>query len=375
MDKISLYIGKKIFISFLIVLIVTTLLLMLLQSFKLLDLVINRGFSFVILLKFIIVTTPKVWVEVLPFTLLISAIFTWNNLIASQEITIIQGSGKNLLQIATPPIFIAVVVSIVCGFFALYVVPKAFISYLNLRGAISSSYNLKLIEPGKFVNINDSIAFYVRKITANNLQTIIISKRDPKNNDSIVYAENGYVNIKNNEVVLLLEKVNIIKNDSIQGTTFLKLDKYIFSLDTTQKEHGPPLISNKSATLFQLIRYKTLPIMKSLQNNIKSYQELAKDFHKELLKGIMALLLPFLFAVITAFFFTLTQYKRTNNFKHIVNSLIFCTLLKIFSVILINISILGTTVFIIVVLLIAALLIYKIAHPPSLKRLTRSIFF
>lgn len=375
MDKISLYIGKKIFTSFIIVLTVTTLLLMLLQSFKLLDLVINRGFSFIILLKFIIVTTPRVWVDVLPFTLLISAIFTWNNLISSQEITIIQGSGKNLLQIAMPPIFIAFVVSIVCGFFALYVMPKAYISYQNLRGAISSSYNLKLIEPGKFVNINNSIAFYVRKITANNLQTIIITKQEPKKSDSLVYAENGYVNIKNNEVVLLLEKVHIRKNDPAQGVTFLKLDKYIFSLDTTQKEHGEPLISNKSATLFQLIAYKALPIMKDLQNNVTEYQTLAKEFHKELLKGIIASLLPFLFAIITAFFFTLTQYKRTNNYKHIVNSLTFCTLLKIFSVILLNTSLLGTIVFIIVILFIAALLVYKIAYPPSLKRLTKSIFF
>ena len=334
MNKIQIYLFKKTIVPIILIIVSITLLLILLNSLTFIDLVLNRGFSVTILLKRIALNLPTTWIQIVPFALLFGWIFALNNLNHTSEMYIIKATGFSPWNISKVLIYLGLFVSILTALFVSYIVPIATLESLKVRQIITSSYNIQLIKPGQFVPLNRDTTFYVQRISGNTLQNIMISQ-DSLYQKMIVFAEKGYIDIQNNQVVILLDKVNIKENNNL-----VYLDKYIFSFNNEQKKNIK-IETNAKRTLFlhTLINYKNLPEFQSLANNSAEKIKEEKNFIKEINTRLNNIFFPLIISLIVSYCFTTASFKRAGNIAPIIQSISYAVLWEIVTIFIINLNI------------------------------------
>lgn len=332
MRKLTTYLEKKVSIPLLIIVFAVVTLLLLLQSLRFIDLILNKGFPATTLIYISAITLPSILVELLPVALILSIIFSWHGMLNSKEIVIMQSVGLSPWQITRSILLVGLIVSLITLFIAAYVIPTSAVAYSKLRNLINKSYNIKLIEKGKFVSINDNITFYVKDISANEFHNVLINNEAGQNGKSTIMAEKGVVDFDytNNKVIFLLDNVALQEIDKNTGrTSFITLDKYIFDFNQNNNEDYA-FIRNTTNTLYlnELIFYKNLPFLKNINKESPQYIKLVTEIGKERNRRSANSLSPLLFSIIAAYFFTTTSFNRENNKKPIIKIILICGIIK-----------------------------------------------
>ncbi|MFL1780865.1 LPS export ABC transporter permease LptF [Candidatus Hepatincolaceae symbiont of Richtersius coronifer] len=378
MNILGLYLIKKTAISVILIVLTITLLLLLLQSLSFLNLILSRGFSISTLLYLSALAIPSLWVEILPFSLILGVIFIWNSMITNQEITIMQASGVTPATISLPFIYVGLAVSIISLFCVSYLIPQAKINYTKVRSIIANNYNLKLIEQGKFVELNNSLTFYVRSISGNVFNTIMIHSTGLNGKLATIFGETGYVDFDNNKVILLLENVSIEEYDLTNKTTsFINLDKYIFSIDTIRLIPEEIRNSVDKFYLTELLDYKNLSWTRSLAHDPVAYKNFAKAVQIEVLRRISNVLFPLFVTIIAAYFFTITAFKRSGYRITIYKTIFVALIFKVinFAFLFYTLSyLISVGVLIVLPIVLGSYMVFRVFFPPSLYMLHKRKF-
>ncbi|MCL2567739.1 MAG: LptF/LptG family permease [Alphaproteobacteria bacterium] len=377
MNRIYIYLTKKVLVSSGIILFSITLLLFLLQSLRFLDLITNRGFSIITVLYISYLTFAGIWIEVIPFALVIAIIFTWNAIINNQELIIIQATGITPIKTYLSVITIGLGFSIATFFLAFYLVPNSYTKYQQLRTNFSENYNIKIFEAEKFVRVNENTNFYIKKIDGNHLTAIFIYSYNPSNNkENFIYAEEGYVDFDSGKITMLLNAVNIQEVSSNNSITFLQLDKYIFDIDTNQKSKTYQRSSPREYNLSNLINLRNTPYIASLKTSSPAqYAKHIKAIRIEVIKRINVVIFPLLLSIVASYFFSIRQYKRLGNIKPIFQTVAVGSILKIITILVLSFDTYAMLLLpIILSTAIGILMLLRLVYPPNIKQINDSKF-
>ena len=133
------------------------------QSLAFVDMIINRGLSFLRFLYLTLMLAPGFLALILPVALFCSILYTYHRLTYDSEITAMRSSGLNQRALAMPAIMLAVAVTLVGYLFSLYLTPLGFRTFKDLQFVIRSNQASVLLQDGEFNTIGDGITAYIRE--------------------------------------------------------------------------------------------------------------------------------------------------------------------------------------------------------------------
>jgi lipopolysaccharide export system permease protein len=192
---INRYILKEIFIPFCMIVLVLTFVLLMGKILQLMDLMINKGVSFIDIARLMLFLMPSFLMFTLPVSLLIAILIGIGRLSGDNEIAIMKMSGISLYQLALPVAFSALIVFMMTAATAFFLVPYGNLSSRNLLFTIAKQKASIGIREKVFIDDFRGILLYAEKIpiTGDFLEGILISDNRISREPSTIIARKAYL--------------------------------------------------------------------------------------------------------------------------------------------------------------------------------------
>ncbi len=110
-------------------------------------------------------TTPQLIVYILPITLFVSVIYSYNKLYTDRELIIAQASGLGYWQLSMPAIRITLVLMIIHLFINLWVQPASYRTMRHMLHEIKADLTTSLIKPGQFIHPEPGLTIFSNEVS------------------------------------------------------------------------------------------------------------------------------------------------------------------------------------------------------------------
>jgi lipopolysaccharide export system permease protein len=137
--------------------------IMLTQSLRFLELIINSGassFSFFVLT---FLAMPRFFEVILPIALMISTVFIYNRMSADSEIVVMRASGFSPLRLSRPAISLAIAITSIVFVITAWIAPLALSNMQTMRVTIKAQYSSLLLRDGIFNQVGNDLTVYINK--------------------------------------------------------------------------------------------------------------------------------------------------------------------------------------------------------------------
>lgn len=164
------------------------------QVLRFLDFILNRGLSLADFLYLTGLMLPSLLLMLLPISLGIAVIYTYNKLTIESELVVYNAVGISKWQQARPAVLLGIACMLLCYALSLYIMPTANQRFRDIRTLFRDKYASVLLEEEVFNSPMDGLTVFVReRDSANNLGGILLhDSRDPKQTITMV-AQSGRV--------------------------------------------------------------------------------------------------------------------------------------------------------------------------------------
>ncbi len=178
----------------------------LVQSLRLIDLIVNRGLSLGVFLKLALLIMPRFVEIVLPISIFLAVLFSYNRLISESELIVMRASGLSQARLAQPALLLAGGGALVLLALSTYLLPAAFREFKDLQFEIRNRFASALIQEGVFNTISDRFSVFVRTLNRRGeLGGILIhDMRDPKKPVTLLAERGALVDSPDGPRVLMM---------------------------------------------------------------------------------------------------------------------------------------------------------------------------
>jgi lipopolysaccharide export system permease protein len=192
---VTRYLFKNLFNATVFVAASLTLVIWLTQSLKLLELVANSDAPPSLFLKLLLLTLPKFLEIILPLSLVMSVIFTYNRLLMDNELIVLRACGVDQYALARPAIILAVCISLFITILTMWVSPQCAGQVQTLRQLVKTQYSAFLLREGVFNTFGSNLTVYLRAREKNgDLAGLMIhDTRDKKRPAVTIIAKKGQI--------------------------------------------------------------------------------------------------------------------------------------------------------------------------------------
>ena len=140
---------------------------------KYMDYVVQDGADFLSFFKMTMYILPSLILMILPLTMFLTTILTYNKLIENREIIILKNCGIKKIQLLSPLITLAVIMTIFSYFISLYFGYISNLKIRKIRSAIRDNISFSIVKEGVFTEFKN-FTIYADKIENNKAYNIII---------------------------------------------------------------------------------------------------------------------------------------------------------------------------------------------------------
>lgn len=137
--------------------------IMLTQSLRFLELIINSGassFSF-FLLTFL--AMPRFFEVILPIALMIATVFIYNRMSADSETTVMRATGFSPMRLSRPAFSLAIITTSIVFVITAWIAPLSLSKMQTMRVTIKAQYSNLLLKEGIFNAIGKDLTVYLHK--------------------------------------------------------------------------------------------------------------------------------------------------------------------------------------------------------------------
>src|SRR5499433_945422 len=127
----------------------------LVQSLRLIDLIVNRGLSIGLFLELAMLIFPRFVEVVLPIAIFLAVLFSYNRLISESELVVMRAAGLSQATLARPALILAAMGALTMLALSTYLLPAAFREFKDLQFEIRGRFASALIQEGVFNTISD----------------------------------------------------------------------------------------------------------------------------------------------------------------------------------------------------------------------------
>ena len=235
---INRYIFKEMAVPFVIVIIVLTITSLLSKVIIAVNLLVNYGVGFFILLKFFLFSIPWFLIYIIPMSFLIAVLITYNRLSSDNEITAMKASGLDLLRISMPVAVMALISYFIATFFTVYVFAWGNVSSKRLIYEVARSKATIGLKERVFNNAFDGLILYANNIIAENgeMEGIFISDQRDEQDKFIVVAKSGIISSDQQAEKITLRLLNGTIHRSEESGLYKVITFTTYDLNLRMKE-------------------------------------------------------------------------------------------------------------------------------------------
>ena len=157
------YVFRNLLLSCTLICAVLTLLIMVVQSIRFLELVMGSGASMADFGGLLILSIPRFIEAVLPISLMVSILFFYNKIIMDSEMVIMRTAGASRLALMRPVFALSALLMVVMFMLSAWVAPKSIAQIQVLRQDIRAQYANLLFREGIFNTVGSGLTAYIRK--------------------------------------------------------------------------------------------------------------------------------------------------------------------------------------------------------------------
>jgi lipopolysaccharide export system permease protein len=267
------------------ILFVMTFVLIMGKLLQLMDMMVNKGVSFIDILKLFSLLFPSFLIFTIPISLLVSILIGIGRLSADNEITIFKTSGLSLYRLLTPVLFaslIAFVMTIVTTFF---LVPQSKFATKNLLFTIAKKKASVGIREKVFNDDFKGILLYADSIPVQGdfMEGVLIYDTRTISEPSTIIAKKAYLvsDVKLMTLTLRLENGSTHMVDTHQKN-YRKMDfsRYDVNLSMESTIAGENKLMTKKGA--EMTIWEIAEKMKSGKLDNKEFREIRVEMHKNM---------------------------------------------------------------------------------------------
>jgi lipopolysaccharide export system permease protein len=167
-------------------------------------------------IAFVLLGFPEALGYTIPFGVLVATVLVFNRMSSDNEIIAMRAGGVSLLQIIPPMIFFALLLSILCSWLHLNVIPRNKFTIREMIKTSAVQAPTALLIPGEFVEIFPGYSIYVSDRQDNQLIDISIDQRKDGRRIQRTKARSGEVVIdeEKRQLTLVLYNAHITMFDA-----------------------------------------------------------------------------------------------------------------------------------------------------------------
>ena len=261
MNGITRYVLRQTLAIMLFVAVSFTAAVWLVQSLRLIDLIVNRGLSLGLFLYLALLILPRFIDVVLPIAVFIAILFTYNRLLSESELIVMRATGMSQAALARPALIAGAISFAVLMSFSLYFLPAANRAFKDLQFEIRNRFASVLLQDGIFNTLSDDLTIYVRGRDTNGelVGLLIHETRDPEKPVTIVAERGTVVDTENGPRVLMVNGSRQLYDRTTGKLSVLTFDRY--TLDLAAYHDAPELRERQPDELFlpELLFRRTKP--------------------------------------------------------------------------------------------------------------------
>ncbi|MCR4282519.1 MAG: LptF/LptG family permease, partial [Bauldia sp.] len=192
MKLIERYILKKVASATALTFVALGAMVWLSQALRQFDLVTASGQSIVTFLQVSALLVPVLVTVVLPVSLLIAVIYTFNSMNIDSELVVINASGAPQSALLKPVLLVGLITAIAVASMTLYFAPLSFRTWqvliTNVRGNIVTQF----MREGAFISLTPNLTFHMRNRNQDgSLEGIFVSDNREADKSVTYLAEKG----------------------------------------------------------------------------------------------------------------------------------------------------------------------------------------
>ncbi len=240
MTGITRYILRQTLATAVFVAVCFTAAVWLVQSLRLIDLIVNRGLSAGLFLYLAILILPRFVDVVLPIAVFIAVLFTYNRLLTESELVVMRAAGMSQAELARPALITGAVGMAVLLSLSAYFLPAANRAFKDLQFEIRNRFASVLLQDGIFNTLSDSLTIYVRSRDANGelVGLLIHDTRDQEKPVTIVAERGAFVDTDGGPRVLMVNGGRQQLDRATGKLSVLSFDKYTLDLASFRDAPG-----------------------------------------------------------------------------------------------------------------------------------------
>lgn len=315
------YVFKNLTIATSFVAVVLAAIILLTQSLKFLELIIESGASSLAFWGLAFMALPRFFEVILPIATMIGTIFIYQRMNSDSEITVMRAAGISPFQLARPALIISMLITVLLLFISTWLAPTSLSNMNKMRDVIKTQYSTLIFREGVFNSLGDDLTVYIRNRNSNGeLEGLIIHDSRPENDvPSTILAKRGIIIARDNGSQVLV--YNGSKQDIIPKTGALnRLDFERYSIDLPQS--GNQRIRYKDAnerTFLQLLNPDT-----SIKRDVDNTFEFLVEAHRRIIGPFLTIT----YSVIALCFLILKPISRRGRTGHISMAVIITIILQ-----------------------------------------------
>jgi lipopolysaccharide export system permease protein len=259
MSHISRYIFRQLAIGTVVVATSLCCIVLLTQSLRFLQFVVNKGLALAAWIKLTLLLLPSFLAVVLAPSLFFVVVFTYNKLTLDRELVVAQASGVSRLTLAAPALRAAGIAAITGLALTLAIVPASLRAFREIQWAMRNDVSQVLLREGAFNQITQGLTMYVRaRKGRGELEGILVhDTRDPTSVTTLL-AERGILSGGSNgpHVRLLNGSRQQLSTDGT-SVSMLYFDSYTVDFGDLGGTTGDRLEDFRERSIIDLFRLST----------------------------------------------------------------------------------------------------------------------
>lgn len=272
------------------------------QSLSNLDLIAERGDTAIAFFLITLLAMPQVIALLLPVATFIAVAIALNRMVGDSELIVGAAAGMNRRQRLTPVLRLAAYIVLANLVINLFVQPASFRQMRELLYEIRTDIAASFMREGEFVQLGDSVTFYVREITEDGVMNQVFIEDGRSQTLASYAASRGVIARTERGPVMLLESGVLTQVEESGVLSRLSFDRYEFALTAFVDSSAAFVFKDSDKFLPELLNPSASDIARA-----RTASELYAEGHYRL----SAPLYNLAFALIAAAAFFAVEHRRT----------------------------------------------------------------
>ena len=308
-------------IFFLISILSTSIIIWVFQAVNYLDIMIEDGRSYLVYIKFSLLSFPKIFSKILPFMLFFSLYYVTLRYEINNELLIMWNFGVHKIQIINYFFAVSIILMIVQILFTTLIVPKSQDLARSFLRTSQVNFLDNFIKTQKFNDTIKGVTIYTEKKYKNGDFKNIYLKRGLGNNYQITYAKRGKFEYINNkpELILFNGATITLKEKELTNFSFSKSNFSLQNFETNTTTYIKTQELSSLKIIKCLLYYYKLDVKnfliksKSIENcRLSNMNNILKELYK---RFIVPFYIPLLSLVPFLLILTSKENPNYQNYK------------------------------------------------------------